>query len=351
LRPFGDLAMRAWSWWSAELRGMVPAWLARRIDAGRPGGTWLIVGPEHAAIGSIEQGQLRAHTLAPRPAGPPRTRLARQAATVAIGLDASLVFETTVEFPIAAEASLRAILNHHVGLIVPLDPADAVFDHVVLGRDQASQTIRVALAVTRRGTLNRACDIARQHGLTPDRAIVTRSGTVDERFDFLRRSPRLAQPQQRRVLLRRLEAAAALLLVAAIGMHLYRSHAERQQLARTIELLRQPAEGTRELRQRIDQLAEPLAFLGDRLAAAPRLAILDALTRLLPDDTWLTALRLHGRDIELTGSSPHAASLIGLIAGAPGGFETPQFRAPITTGPDGRERFDLAVAVTSRGSQ
>ena len=53
------------------------------------------------------------------------------------------------------------------------------------------------------------------------------------------------------------------------------------------------------------------------------------MTRLLPDDTYLTEAELRQRKVTLTGRSGGAARLIGLLA-ADGRFRNPAFAAPVT---------------------
>ena len=67
--------------------------------------------------------------------------------------------------------------------------------------------------------------------------------------------------------------------------------------------------------------------------------------QLVPEDSWVFQLALHGHAVEMTGHSPHAADMISRIEGS-ALFEKPRFRSPITLGPDGRsEQFSLSFDV------
>jgi general secretion pathway protein L len=93
-----------------------------------------------------------------------------------------------------------------------------------------------------------------------------------------------------------------------------------------------------------------LAFFRGRRQDPSPLAVLDALTRLMPTDSWVKELSVHGRTIEISGFSPHAADLVARIESS-ATFENPQFRSPITLAPDGKsERFDLSLDA-KRGSK
>jgi general secretion pathway protein L len=341
--PIGDVAARAWSWWTGELAAMLPRFLADGLTSTSRRRVCLSIDAHHAVIGPIEPRADRFRPLSRRFAP-----AAARPMPATIRLHPALVFETTLQLPLAAEASLRAVLAHHLGLVVPLEPVDMAFDHVVIARDQITQTLRVAVAVTRRATLERAGDAARRLGLLPDRATVDRAGADDSPFDFLRAEAQEAANPRRGRRLRWLEVIAGLLVIAACVVHFADAEMARSRRAEAIEQLRQPAEAAARLRQNVQTLQEPLDFLAGVLSAPSRLATLDALSRELPDDTWLTQLRLHGREVEMNGSSPDSARLIARFAGAASAFETPRFRAPITTGPDGRERFDLTLGTAGR---
>jgi len=84
------------------------------------------------------------------------------------------------------------------------------------------------------------------------------------------------------------------------------------------------------------------------LAAATALQsvkLLDAFTRLLPDDTWVSQLNLVDGAIELQGTTASASALVGLLEASPVVAKV-RFRTPITADPVTKlERFELAVEL------
>ena len=69
--------------------------------------------------------------------------------------------------------------------------------------------------------------------------------------------------------------------------------------------------------------------------------VLKSLSRLLPDNVWLTDVTLEGRELAFSGMAEDASILIPLVERAPE-FEQARFHAPSTRmtvrGPDGGER-------------
>jgi general secretion pathway protein L len=73
--------------------------------------------------------------------------------------------------------------------------------------------------------------------------------------------------------------------------------------------------------------------------------LLEALSRALPDDTYLTELRLEGSKLQIVGMTRNAPALIPLIEQSPH-FNRAAFFAPTTRAPDNpRENFHIAAQV------
>ncbi|MBV8652784.1 MAG: PilN domain-containing protein, partial [Alphaproteobacteria bacterium] len=166
-------------------------------------------------------------------------------------------------------------------------------------------------------------------------------------------SPNLLGRQARRnalsapgIALAGLALLALLLGAAAIAVPLYRAHLAVDGLATTVADLKREADESQALQKQIEAQLGESGFLAGRKRSAPVISeILDALTRLLPDDTWLTQLRVRGDEIEITGLSLSASSVIGLIDRSPD-FANPSFRSPVMQDPrTSHEQFNIAAQL------
>ena len=73
--------------------------------------------------------------------------------------------------------------------------------------------------------------------------------------------------------------------------------------------------------------------------------VLDTLSRILPDHTYVTELRVEGNKLRLTGVTKDAPSLIGLIEGS-GRFRGATFFAPTTQLPsEAGEHFHIEADI------
>lgn len=77
--------------------------------------------------------------------------------------------------------------------------------------------------------------------------------------------------------------------------------------------------------------------------------LLDRLTRLLPDDAYLSRLEISGKQVRLAGFSTNAAGLIEMLGSQPG-FSDVRTPTAISRSADGRESFSADFSVQPRES-
>ncbi len=150
---------------------------------------------------------------------------------------------------------------------------------------------------------------------------------------------------------RALVAALAAAVLFALGSSALESWFSDQrqtaqaEIARRIAAMRTSADGSAQ----DPQLA---ALLQRKRDIPPAVVILEALSRALPDDSYLTQLRISGARLEIDGVSRSASSLVALLEQTEP-FQRAQFSAPTTPAvAEGAEAFhiaaDIATATTPR---
>jgi Tfp pilus assembly protein PilN len=137
----------------------------------------------------------------------------------------------------------------------------------------------------------------------------------------------------------------ALLALLVAGMYGHKAWMEREyrdRLVKEVQLLeRQVALG-----QRMDEDGERFLTRLDlmreyRLRTTADLEALLALTKILPNDTWVTQLDLSRKEISIAGEAPRAGDLIQLIDASPL-FEKSEFSMPLQR-VENRELFRLRI--------
>ncbi len=345
-------------WWLGELAAIIPERLRRALRrperwivldlregelvAGRIDGGGNGARRNYREIGrfALGDGDSSAST-ANRPAVPAAPRTA-----VAVRLPPEEVLRRSLDLPLAAERTLRAVLSHELERQTPFLADQVYFDCRVLELRASLGRIRVELAVVPRPVVGAALAAARRCGFEPARVGLLDDPDGPPRFDFMparTEGEEQARPHRTTLLL---AVLAVTLGGAAAYLWTDRAAEGRATFAGAIAQEKRAADAADALRKEIDRLGGHARFLASRQQAAPRLIdVLDALTHLLPDDTWIFEFQLNGREGHIVGYSPAASRLIGLFEASPL-FKTPRFRSPLTQGPrSGVERFDLSFEL------
>lgn len=319
-------AARLWDWWSREMLAMLPAcWRPRDLIE-------LVARSEGGGLTLRRQGDLVAQ-LPPGALWP--GNLPRHPVVLAIATDR--VLRRRLTLPAGAERRLRDVVRYELERLTPLRPDQLFFQAAPVGRgDQGGLEVEVTL-------VPRA---AAEAGL----AQLERAGVRAVALELADGAAAVRLPLQEpgdaatgRTARPAMLVVAALLAVLVVPL-----------LARTVQLWR--------LERQVAELAPEAARLGAvlaeldalqakadhaarRKAAAPvAVVFLEALARLLPDDTHLTELRFDGVSVELIGRSRNASALISLIEESPH-FSGAQFRAALVREPSGLDRFDISADV------
>jgi general secretion pathway protein L len=324
------LLRRGIAWWLGELVQMMPRPLLG-IFGGRQGSGALVrIGPDEGL-------------LWPSPAALERlTRAGRRGGSVTLELDRALVFESVLELPAVAQGSLRPIIEHQIERLVPLEARETRFEYHLDTRAGEAQTIAVRVFIAKRTTIERALAAARDAGLDPRRVVVA-DWAGEGGAPVLWRAD--AAVDRHRALCRRLEIAALVLAACGYALYLHRLDGIEDGLEARLAAATPVAAAVRSLGGEAGRVEAAADFFSHRRAETPPLAVVDALTKLVPLDSWLTRLAIHGREVEIAGFSPDAGDLVRRVERSPI-FEKPQFGSPITLAPDGRtERFDLDFEV------
>lgn len=344
---------RAFGWWLGELRQMVPPALVAFFDRKGAPETLLAIGPDAATLEMSEEGRpgpvvvpLRGGSDEERAAGL-RAAIGDSASgrRVAITLHRSLVFSSTIELPASAGPALSQIMPHQIQRLVPLGGDEIRFDYRLEPAPARNGELRVRVFVAKLASIEKALGLARAAGLRP--SVVSAAPEGEARPPIFWR--REGEADANRRLRRRLEFAALIVLAVAYALYIHRLDRMRDGLAGELAEARSRVAGISSLAAKVSRIEAAASFIDGRRDAARPLEIVDALTRLVPTDSWVDHLTLRGPSIEMTGYSPHASDLVARVE-ASELFINPQFRSPITLAPNKRlERFNLSLDVRPRG--
>lgn len=347
--PFRALAAFL-RWWLGELAGLVPRALRRPFMGRREavileplngpdsqgGSLYLRRGGKVETLGSFGEGVA---------ALPAKARRGRRSVTLALPRGRAVTHR--INLPLAAEENLREVIGFEMDRLTPFQREEVYYDQRVLERDAAQQQLEVELTLSPRATVDGYLEQAGKLGLMPQRVdVATAEPGQPSGLDLLQKSSRRGPGGFARAVTVLLLLAAVLLGGAGIWIPLDRKARLAERLQQEVAEARVNAAAARKLEDEVAARQERVLYVHQLRRGTPTSsAVLDRVTALLPDDTWLYQLRLNEDKVEISGYAPNSSSLIQLFEEAEG-FAEPRFRAPVTQDPKlGVDRFSLQLKV------
>ena len=357
--PLGDAhrhASGALAWWLGELRSAfadAARWVrsldrnALTLEAGEQ--QW-ILRRKHRLLGKIEwqsagdEGRwqrLRELTIE-----------AGRSAALCVEIPPERLLSKVIDLPARAHAQLDRILSFEIARHFPF-PAERVFyRYRVIGRSAtaaaaAAPCVSVEIVAVPRDVVASILGELAAAGVRVG-AIALRAAPAAAPL-FLGRDP-LVPPQSTARTRRLLAAGVAMMaLIAAVSWPL----AQQVRLAameREVAALKPSAEAALRARTERQRASDQAAAIAQLLAERPPLiAVLDVLSRVVPDGSWLTSLSISGREVVLQGLSPSAAA-IALALGRDPHFGSVVFRSPVARDTaTGLEHFEFGATLKAMG--
>jgi general secretion pathway protein L len=253
------------------------------------------------------------------------------------------------ELPLAAEAHLAAVCANELERWTPWRPDQAVFSVKVVERSEAEGRVLIELTAVPRFVFSRPAELLADNGL----ALI---GLLRERTDA---SPQFieVEPESRSggSVLRRARMAAVLtvggivLLVAGAFVHklmaIERLEGRLAEIGGEVEAAQKLAETAKKLTYQVRYADEV------KLARASPIMVLNDLSELLPDDSWLEAMSMEGDKITLQGRARDALSLLPLLNSS-GRFQDVKFESEVIRDPEaGLDTFNISATALPHGSE
>ena len=338
-----DLARRFgltgfWHWWLHELASLVPARVRAAFERGRARPVLAFDGARAVLWTPVQAaGRMRMAPVAEIPltgeqdavSAGGRRALAPLAHTgsgvapeVVVALPPRAVLRKTLVLPAAIEDSLHQALSYDLDRHTPFRADELYFDAAIVDRDPMRNTLQVELAVARRVVVDPLLRHAENFGARVVAVSVDPpEAAQSSRLDLL--------PQEGRngdsAFARWYVAIPALLLVAGIAaalvLPLWQKRSEAIALNEQSDEARARATVSDGLRTQLERRVGDFNFALERKYAFPAtVQVLEDVTRILPDDTWLTQLELRSvrgkegqRELTLRGESANAGRLVSLL--------------------------------------
>ncbi len=362
-RPVAPLRQKLaafWRWWAGEMARLVPERFSMLRGGARapmiclegddvvlaspaPGG-----GEARTVLGPLDEARRKAavRALLER-AGETRGR-----ARVALGHEEALVRKVTM--PAATEENLRQVLAFEMDRLTPFRADEVYFDYRVVSRDPASGQILVQLAVARREVVDARVQKLRALGANVQGVAVRDEAGHGHALDLMPSEQRgEGESSRERLVQYVMMAACALLFLAALVYPVYQKRETFLALNPLVNKARQEAEASDAIARALEkQVADYNFLLTRKHGNAPALAFVEEMSRLLPDNTWVTSFEIKPvgkvREVQVIGETVSSSKLIEILEGSTL-IQNAAPRGTVTRGSQpGTERFMIVAEARPR---
>ncbi|MEH6826301.1 MAG: PilN domain-containing protein, partial [Motiliproteus sp.] len=318
-----------WHWWHRELLGALPGWLRLAAPFSQPR-AWLAV--DGQAVRLVRLGSNAypgTPSLADAEGEQARQRVKSLQSILLLPPEQTL--HRSVWLPLAAEDNLAAVLCYELDRLTPFRGEQVYSAHRVLQRDTAGKRLQVELRLCPRSYLDPLLAQLRALSILPAQVTLAQPDGSDMADLNL-----LPQAQRHRGW-RLSQLINALLLVTAVGLlaawllvPLYRLQTQAARLEPLLQNAHAQAQEAQTLRKKLQQLRRDISYLAEKHSSeVKKLDILQELTLILPDDTWVQQLQLQDQEVRLQGQAAEAATVVQMLENSPL-LHRVKFRSPVT---------------------
>ncbi|OIN13870.1 PilN domain-containing protein [Oceanisphaera psychrotolerans] len=335
-----------WQWWSRQLFSLLPASISHRLLSQKQR-LLIYPGQEHYRLELEPGGEQLLLDDTPEQSRL-LTEMLRQADSIRLCLNGKDVLCTRISLPAATAGNLDDVLRFEMDRHTPFSAEQVYFGYRIAARDKRQPLIQVDLLLAPRAQVDPQLAELNQLGLVP--TALTDAEHPQAPVIQLPVPPGAAISKARR--LKTLQGALVLLMLfLLIAVPLYQRQNRIEALNAQLDIPRQRAEQAAELKRQLQELQQSRLFLAQARARQPSaLSLLDALTRQLPDHTWLSRFELRDGRVQLRGESANASELIGILEASPLFFDV-RFSSPVTNNPaTSKDRFMIDARFGEEGS-
>ncbi len=253
--------------------------------------------------------------------------------------------------PKAVEENLTQVINYELDRYTPFTQQQVYYAIKKISTD--ADKINLKLILTPKNKLDNTYEILKEWGIIP--WIVDYEGLVNdldndyEYYNLLPKEKCYKQNKKALIFQSSLIAIILLLLSCSLILPVWFYYDSGRVLENEIKTLKIKASAVQELQNKMAILSEKTDWLiAQKKKYPPLIEILETVSKLLKDDTWLTILDYKNEKLHLTGESPAASTLIKVLESSPL-FSNADFESTVTKNKTtGLERFRITVNINSR---
>ena len=271
-------------------------------------------------------------------------------AKVVLRVPENLSVMQDVFLPAAAESNLHQVMTYELDRYTPFNVEQVYFDFIKLGPANNKALIHLLLILVKKDSLENMYQHSLSLGLQPfysdSAARIVNPAEAKSQYNLLPKD--LCQKANKKPLFIMLGAAFVTLVLLIVLMILPGTRAtdqlnELKQRARKVGAVAQEIESSK---KSIDYLFQATqALIDKKRAASSVIELMETVSEVFGDDTWVSNWRLYNNTLQLTGQSGSASNLITSLEKTKL-FKNTKFISPVTKDRrSGLERFKICTEV------
>ncbi|TAK62578.1 PilN domain-containing protein [Methylobacter sp.] len=346
-------------WWLRELDFLVPEKVRQLVNEKQG---FIVVRPQHnnqlaltyvlnGVAGPLAVLERNASGLAQYKALQAKDeRLAK--ANLILRLTQQEAIQRELTLPAAVKENLLQVVTYELDRYTPFTAEQVYFAVKPMEGENEPGHIKVMLVLTPKETLDALYEDIKTMGMSPlfvDYEAMPND--LEQRYDgynLLPEALREKTANTSRFIYGGLVAAVCLLLGAMLALPVFFEYQTVSALQQKIDAIEKDAKGVKALQLEIDAMIDETRLLIAEKTAVPAVVdMLNALSTLMKDDTWLSYLQYSDGHLQIQGESPSASALIGVLEDSDM-FANARFVSPVTQDKVSKqEKFQITVDVTS----
>jgi general secretion pathway protein L len=277
-----------------------------------------------------------------------------QKADLVLRLSKKYAIQKELSLPVAAKENLHQVVTYELSRYSPFNTENACYAVKALDNNNEPGQIRVMLILTAREVIDLFYRDLRSFGMVAKYAdyeeLPNDLETNEDAYNLLPEEYREKTDKTAQLIHGLLMGMVGLLLLAALALPVWFEREAVKDLEEKITRIEKDAKNTKALQAEVDSLVDETKQLIDRKQEKPPVvAVLDTLSKLIKDDTWLTYAQYAGGQLQIQGESPAASTLISVLEDSDI-FANAKFVSPVTRDNATKlERFQVTVDITNRG--
>ncbi|MDD5271271.1 MAG: PilN domain-containing protein [Methylovulum sp.] len=347
-------------WWRRELMLLVPE-KTRQLLIDQHG--WLVVSPEQGYLNisyALAGDSVFVATVARNEAGAAQFKALQDSneklgkARVVLRLSGPDGLHRELVLPAAVKENLQQVVAYELDKYTPFKAEQVYFAVKPLGVQNEPGYIKAMLVLTTQELLDGLYEDLKAMGLSP--LLADYEGFANDldddygAYNLLPERFRQKTANTPRLIYSVLSALAGLLLLTVLVLPVALQYQTVTALAEKVKVIEKDAKKIKVLQQEVDSVINETQKLLDEKRSRPMMVVmLNELSRLIKDDTWLAYLQYADGHLQIQGESPAASTLIGVLE-ASDLFNNARFASPVTQNTVSKlERFQITVDVTQIG--